>query len=381
MIIAIIICLFGHAPIPLSANWSSQAELTQNGSSQQGVSVSLSNDGNTVAIGAPYYDAYQYTGAVQIYSRSGTQWQLQGTISQKIAQSLEGSSVALSSDCSTLATGAPRYNNNTGAAQIYVQSNTLWQNQATLSLQEANALAGSSIALSADGNTLAIGAPSYKQNIGATFIYIRSGTTWSYQSLLTQQIVAAYEGSSVALSADGTILAAAAPGEPGVFGATQIYTLIEGQWVHQATLSQINQLNRGCQSVSLSADGTTLAASNYGYNNNTGITFIYTLSGSTWSQQTTLSQNSVGSFEGTSVSLSADGNTVAVGATNLNGYMGGTQIYSKVNNVWTYQATTSQKIQDSEEGSAVSLSGDGSTLAVGAPFFNSTQGVTNVYVN
>ncbi len=58
--------------------------------------------------------------------------------------------------------------------------------------------------------------------------------TWELQQGLFQNITSSWEGNSVSLSADGTILAAGAPYTNGT-GATQIYTSIDGTWSHQTT--------------------------------------------------------------------------------------------------------------------------------------------------
>ena len=140
---------------------------------------------------------------------------------------------------------------------------------------------GHSVSLSADGNTLAVGGQSDNSGVGATWIFTRNGTTWTQR---------------------GTKLVGT-----GAVGSSQ-----QGH------------------SVSLSSDGTTLAVGGYGDSNSAGATWIFTRSGTVWTQQGTklVGTGAIGpSFQGTSVSLSADGNTLAVGGPYDNNYTGATWIY------------------------------------------------------
>ncbi len=97
--------------------------------------------------------------------------------------SYEGVSVALSADGGTLAVGAPNFNSQ-GATKIYTKHANTWYPKASLSMQIANSNEGSSVSLSANGNTLAVGAPGANgTSIGQTHIYVRSGTQYRYQPM------------------------------------------------------------------------------------------------------------------------------------------------------------------------------------------------------
>lgn len=124
----------------------------------------------------------------------------------------QGSSVAVSSDGDTALVGAPAYNGFKGATWVYVRSGAVWTQQAKLEGKVASALAhqGASVALSADGNTALIGAPEdtgkAEEYDGAAFVFTREGTTWKEQQKLvatTGATAKAAQGSSVSLSANG----------------------------------------------------------------------------------------------------------------------------------------------------------------------------------
>ena len=133
-------------------------------------SVSLSSDGTTVAIGAPYNDGANGfdSGHVRIYAwNSATSaWEQQGAdIDGEAADDESGMSVSLSSDGTTVAIGAP-YNDgngsNSGHVRIYAwnSATSAWEQQgADIDGEAGNDESGVSVSLSSDGTTVAIGAP------------------------------------------------------------------------------------------------------------------------------------------------------------------------------------------------------------------------------
>lgn len=372
--------LIPHYKVPQNGTWTFQQALTQNNTgSDEGFSVSLSADGNTLAAGANLFNSE--AGQTQIYSRSGTQWSHQASLSQNIPGAGEGGAVALSSDGNTLAAGSWLWKG-AGATQIYTrQQNSPWVYQKTLSRGISGSKEGCSVALSSDGNTFAAGAFQLNSSEGGTQIYIRLNNVWTYQTTVSQGTSGTYEGHAVALSSDGSTLAAWSYGPGNASGGIQIYIRSGETWVYQATLSQELANSMEGYSLSLSADGNTLAAGSPGLNN-AGATQIYTRSGTSWAHQATLTQNNTSSEEGRSVSLSEDGNTLAAGSNYDNdNEQGAIEIYTRSGTTWTYQSAVSQNIPNSFEGNSVSLSADNSTLAAGATGINSDAGTTFVYSN
>jgi hypothetical protein len=366
-----------------SDTWSLQAILTRSiPGSAEGSSVSLSGDGNIIAIGAPS-DFGSSIGGTQIYVRSGATWKYQTTLSQRIPNSDEGYSVSLSADGNTLAVGAPNFDNNgLGVTQIYIRSGNVWKYQTTLSQGISNSDEGTSVSLSADGNTLAVGAPNAGTGFsGETEVYIRTGNNWSHQVSLSQENVGSLEGSSVSLSAtDANTLAvgcpAFSPNSKSAAGGVQVYIKSNNLWEPQAILLS-QQVAGSCEgkSVSLSANGNILASGAPLLNNTVGATYIYSRSGNIWKLQTTLNARpQENSNDGTSVSLSANGNMLI-----STQYPDSIQIYAQSGTTWNYQ--TSFNVTGSDNNYFVSLSPDGNTFAIGAPTFNSSTGETFVYIN
>ncbi len=347
-----------------------------------GFAVALSSDGNTLVVGAPGEasagaetdNSAPSAGAVYVYTRSGATWTQQAYIKAPNAEAGDqfGFSVALSGDGITLAVGAPgeasaatgiggdQADNtaaNAGAVYVFTRSVTTWTQEAYVKASNTGAgdQFGSSVALSSDGNTLAVGATGEAGDAGAVYVFTRAGT-WSPQAFVKASNPGAGDqfGFSVALSSNGNTLAVGAIGEDGALtgvtagivnegtagnaapgaGAVYVFTLSAGTWPQQAYVKASNA-EAGDQfgfSVTLTSNGNTLAVGAIGEDSsaigiggsetdsaattNAGAVYVYTRSGTTWTQEAYVKASNTGALDrfGSSVSLSGDGNTLAVGA-------------------------------------------------------------------
>ncbi len=255
--------------------WSQQAYIkssSPNGADANdlfGYSVGLSADGNTLAVGSydeagssnvingPEDNNAPGTGAVLVFARSGTTWSRQAYLkasTQDPADSL-GAWVAISDDGNTVAAGAPDEDSLTtgintvetghsgrigtlddisvGAAYVFVRSGATWSQQASFKASNSGIedWFGVRLALSGDGNTMAVSAPNEDGGAkgingrqddnsageaGALYLFTRAGTTWTFQSYVKGSNTEAFDefGSGVALSRNGT-LAVGARSEDG----------------------------------------------------------------------------------------------------------------------------------------------------------------------
>ena len=124
--------------------------------------VSINGDGSTVAIGAERNDGTaNNAGHVRIYDWSGTLGKKETTSMVK-QPDFSSRSISISSDGNTLAIGAPGNDNAAtwaGNVRIFEWSGTAWTQGASISGEAANDQSGHSVSISSDGNTIAIGAP------------------------------------------------------------------------------------------------------------------------------------------------------------------------------------------------------------------------------
>ena len=322
------------------------------GAAAQGASVAISGDGKTAAVGGNTDN--QNAGATWIFINTRDGWQQQAMVvgTGAIGAASQGSSVALSNDGNTLAVGGTGDNNGVGSVWIFTRSAGSWALQAKL-VGTGNTGASSqgfSVALSADGNTLAEGGPNDNQNAGGVWIFTRSAGTWSAATdgpLVGSGGSAARQGNSVALSGAGNTLVVGGPADNGQTGAVWVFQPSNNSWnqvgnklVSSGTFSQ--DFGQWGTSVSVSRDGNEILGGAPGENpsssstsNAVGAIAEFILRGGTWAQLGTDQMASDGvapGAQGTSVSLSADGNTAIVGGPLNGGGTGGTWIGSSLTN-------------------------------------------------
>jgi len=425
--------------------------------------VALSGDGSTLAVGAPLEssaakgingkgatDAGQSSGAVYIYVRNGNRWAEQAYIkaSNPGADDQFGYVVALSADGNTLVVSAPSEDSaatgvngnqednsieSAGAVYVFSRTGTTWSQQAYLKASNTGEKAegdqfGYSVSVSGDGNTIAVGAigedsaatgingnqqDNSAAGSGATYVFTRSGNVWSQQAYVKSSTAArnALFGYSVALSANGDTLAAGAFDEDRGKGALYVFTRSGATWSQQARMQPASldpQDSMGCW-VAISDDGNTIAAGALdedtltpGINvvksgdsgrvgapddTSAGAAYVFVRSGTTWTEQANFKASNAGRDDwfGVRLALSGDGNTLAVGAPNedsaakgINGKQdddsadgaGAVYFFTRTGSTWKqeYYVKGSNTEQFDEFGSSTALSRDGRTMAVGAHF-------------
>jgi hypothetical protein len=297
-----------------------------------GVSVSLSSDGNHVAIGADGNDDNgDESGHVRVFHWSGTQWvQLGSDIDGEATGDHSGVSVSLSSDASRLAIGAPGNDangTNSGHVRVYQWAGSAWnQLGEDIGGEAAWDNSGSSVSLSSDGNHVAIGAPladGIELGAGQVRVYRWSGSGWIQLGIdIEGEKENNFSGQSVSLSSDGSRVAIGAPFNDGNgrwSGHTRAYQWSGTAWVQLGSdIDGETAEDRSGSSVSLSSDGTRLAIGapwNDGNGSLSGHVRVYQWSGMDWTRLgTDIDGEAAGDQFGFHVSLSSDGNRLAIGS-------------------------------------------------------------------
>jgi lipocalin len=302
---------------------------------------------------------------------------------EALGNALQGRSVSLSGDGSTAIVGGPSDDGGVGAAWVFTRSGGVWRQQAKLVgtvIAAGAAGEGSSVSLSGDGNTAIVGRP----GDGAAWVYTRVGGAWSLQAKLIP--AASFEGLSISLSGDGNTAIVGRPGD-GFVGAAYVFTRTNGAWSQQAKLVGTGAVGplpsfQGF-SVSLSADGNTALVGGSTDNNEAGAAWVFARSGGMWNQQAKLVGTGAvsPSEQGYSVSLSADGKTAIVGGPLDNSSAGAAWVFTRSGGRWSEQAKLIGKgaVNVAEQGASVSLSGDGNTAIIGGPDDNGGAGAAWLY--
>ncbi len=406
---------------------------------QLGTSVAISGDGSTIVAGAPQATGgpeheSPNVGAVYVFVTSGTGWanaSETATLSAVNGGAWDylGSSVAVSNDGSTIVAGAPHNNpshSGSGAAYVFVRPPTGWAERT--STAELTALSGgpewfgSSIAISGDGSTVAVGSPQAtiegREGQGAAYVFVKPGGGWGSDTQpqhqtakLTASDGAASDdlggdngGNAIAVSSDGSTVAAGAAtatasGCPGecVFGPGAVYVFLRPgpgwgsgtQPQHQAaklTASDGHGEDRFGDAVAISSDGSTIVAGAWqavvNSNSQQGSVYVFVKPGGGWTSQhetaklTALDGHGQDKL-GRSVAISSDGSTIVAGAyfatVASNAAQGKIYVFARPAGGWTTGTavgalTAADGAASDELGFAVAVSSDGSTLVGGARF-------------
>jgi len=371
----------------------------QTGGGYFGYSVALSADGSTALIGGDQDNGGM--GSAWVFTRSGETWTQQGPKlagSGEIGPGAFGTSVALSADGDTALVGGWSDDEWDGAAWVFTRSGSTWTQQdpkltGTASHGSLDEF-GTSVALSADGNTALVGAPRDSENSGAVWVFTRSGETWLRGSKLTGagETGEGWFGDRVALSADGDTALIGGPQDHHDVGAAWVFTRTGSTWAQQG--SKLTGAGETAgegffgESVALSGDGETALIGGPRDNNDAGSAWVFTWTGSTWTQQgsklTGKEESAQGNFA-TSVALSEDGNTALIGA-GLIGGIGTSEaaawVFTRSGSTWTQQGsklTGAGEIGEGHFGLGVALSADGNTALIGGPWDNRYAGAAWVF--
>src|SRR5512140_2224738 len=221
-----------------------------------GNAVALSRDGNTALVGG--FDDDSPTGAAWVFVRAsdGTWSKQQKLVSANVVGGAnQGYAVALSADGSTALVGGPADGGGSGAAWIWVRSGTAWTEQARLVAPDAvgNAFAGGAVSLSGDGDTAAVGGKDDNLSTGAAWIWVRAGIDWTWQAKLVAAPASfgTLQGTSVGLSADGQTVIVGAPGDSGGTGAAWVFTRSGSAWTQGAQLVALDAVGTAEQGSSV----------------------------------------------------------------------------------------------------------------------------------
>ena len=350
---------------------------------RSGYSVSSSSDGSIVAIGAPQNDGNgNGSGHVRIYQNLGRAWtQIGNDIDGEAEADMAGMSVSLNSDGSIVAIGAP-FNDGAGAeaghVRVFTNNAGTWEQiGADIDGEDAGEQSGFSVSLSSDGSVVAIGAIFNTDggiDAGQVRIYKNNSGTWEQIGADIQGGTQDQCGYSVSLNSDGSVVAIGypindIPGENS--GQVKIFKNNAGTWEQVGDIPGEASYDYSGTSVSLSSDGSIVAIGapqNSESINLAGHVRIYKNNSGSWEQVGADIDGKVeGGRSGTSVSLSSDGSIVAIGAARADYRTGRVGIYE--NNAGTWEQVSTDLVGESGFdyfGHSVSINSDGTIVAIGA---------------
>jgi hypothetical protein len=380
-----------------------QAELhASDGAAHDEFGRSVGVSGDTLIAGSPFDDVGSNSnqGSAYVYVRSGSAWAQQAKLvaSDAAANSWLGYSAAVSGDTAVagaLAAGEDQR----GYAYVFTRSGSTWSQQARLTAADAADSDSFGLSVAVDGDTIVVGASvkDVGSNVdqGAVYVFTRSGSTWTQQAKLTASDGASGDefGTSVAIDGDSLIVGAFADdvGSNSNQGSAYVFTRSGTSWTQQARLTAGDGATEDRLGIGVAIDGDVAAVGAFlddvGSNTNQGSAYVFRRSGSSWSQETKLTDADGSANEWFGFSVAVSGNVVAVGhrfdGVGSHVGQGSARVFGWDGSAWTLRAVfvAANGAADDQFGTSVAMSGD--LLAVGTPRTevgsNEDQGTTYVY--
>lgn len=379
-----------YAFIRSGTNWSQQAKLVDpSGAAGDlfGISVGLAAD--TALVGAPGDDPADIAdrGSAQVFTRSGATWAAGERLLATDGAVGDFFGRAVAFDGETALVGAPeddlQDNTNQGSAHAFARDAAAWIAQGPLSAGQGatDDQFGRAIAVSDDTALIAAPLDDVGANVdqGSVFVFVRSGGQWLLQARLLASDGATSDrfGDSVAIDGDTALVGASIEGsEQGVLkGAAYVFTRSGTTWTQQAKLeaADLGQSLRFGRSVAVSGDLALVGAP--GYSTGTlgaqGAAYVFARSAGAWAQQARLLADDLAFNDQFGWSVALDGDTAVVGAWEDDSAAatdeGSVYVFTRGGEAWSQQAKLVAAPPSMTQSFGASVAIDGGVVAVGAP--------------
>jgi uncharacterized repeat protein (TIGR01451 family) len=366
-----------------------QKLLAPDGAADDSFSYSVSVSVDTVVVGAPRDDtpAGVDAGSAYVFVRSGTTWSQQQKLVASDGMLLDnfGRSVSLSAD--TAVVGADFDDTpggeDAGSAYVFVRSGSTWTEQQHLLASDGAAGDHLGISVSVSGDTVVAGAWADDTpggvDAGSAYVFVRSGSTWTEQQKLLASDGAAFDnfGMSASISGDTVVVGVdQAPGGVAV-GAAYVFVRSGTTWTEQQKLLASDGAASDAFGIAVSVDANTAVIGadidDLPGGVNAGSAYVFARSGTAWTQQQKLlSPDTLDSsaFDNVGHSVSVSGDTVVVGAIGDNTLVGGdagsVYVFVRSGTSWTEQQKLFASDAVASTGFGFSVSASGDTVVVGA---------------
>ena len=349
-----------------------------------GMPVSLSGDTAAIGDSRAYIGPNFNPGTVHVFVGSVGLWGRQVRLDASDGEDDDYFGAALSLSGDTLLIGAHQDDDlcpsnpdcDSGSAYVFVRSGTTWSEENKLTPSDAaqDGLFGGTVSL--DGDTAAIacgswigGAPAQQ----AVYVFVRSGTAWSEEAKLIPGDLGSADRFGRALSISGdTLLVGASFGDHGGYtdaGAAYVFTRSGTSWSQQTKLTANDPQNQVYFGISVALDGETAVVGadlDDELALNSGAAYVFVRSGSTWTQQAKLKASDAEEWDIFGNVVSLDGDHALIGTQNADDMSGSVYKFERSGSSWTeqFKLKASNAASNGRYGNSVSI--DGETFLVGA---------------
>lgn len=395
-----------------ASNVDANDTIANGGDGGDAFGISVDIDGDTLVVGARYEngagDTINNSGAAYVFIKSNGAWVQQGDplrASNPNTTDQLGMSVGISGD--TIVVGSRLGESevvNSGTAYVYTRTAGVWSFQTLLKASNPSAFDQFGFTIAIDSGTIVVGAyqedgSSSSDNYGAAYIFTGSGNSWSQQAMLTAAGLGTgigigdNFGYSVSISGDTVVIGAYK--EDGLDDATQddsgaayVFVRTGTSWSPQAYLKASNVGTSDNFGVSVSISGNSIVVGATGEDgdsnsiNSTGAAYVFTRSGTTWSEQSILRATNAGNGDFFGSSVAIDSNKIVIGAKfengdgidgldNNNAFNSGAAYLFERNGVMVQQTYLKASNADAFDEFGISVAISGNTVVVGAHGENS----------
>ncbi|MCX6672102.1 MAG: FG-GAP repeat protein, partial [Euryarchaeota archaeon] len=335
--------------------WAEEQKLLAvDGAAGDDFGIYASLDGDTALVGACADDDNGVdSGSAYVFTRTGTTWTQQAKLlpSDGAAGDLFGGAVSLSGDTALIGADQDSDNGNwSGSAYVFTRTGTVWTQQAKLLAPDGATEDLFGWWVSLDSNTALIAAKWDDDNgdkSGSAYVFTRTGTTWTLQQKLIGSDTAAGDrfGVDVCLDGDTAIIAAGYDDDNGVeSGSAYVFTRTGTTWAQQAKLLASDGAagdSFGGDTGTTSIDGDTAIIGAWLDHDNgadSGSAYVFTRTGSTWTQQQKLLASDGAAGDSFGVATALDGDTAIIAACydDDNGANSGSAyVFTRTGTTWT----------------------------------------------
>jgi len=389
--------------LSFAPNWtavSQQAKIqADDGAETDFFGRSVAIDGDTAIVGAWQHDPSGVTnvGAAYIFTRSGSTWTQQAklTPSDGVSQDMFGYSVAIEGDTVVVGSRDHHTSNviNSGAAYIFTRSGSTWTEQAKLGASDPAVSGFFGYGVAIEGDTVVVSAWRQDNELGAVYVFVTSdgGSTWTQQAKLRSSDIGSGDrfGSAIGISGDTIGVGAYLHDPSGLSnaGAAYIFTRSGSTWTQQAKLTASDAEaddNFGFGGLGISGDTVVIGAIEESTTaTDAGAAYIFTRSGSTWTQQAKIQANDAAADDNFGESIDIGDGVIVVTARNadpsgLSG-AGAAYVFTGSGSTWTQQAKLTASDAEASDRFGETIRIDEETIIVGASGESSNVGAAYIF--
>ena len=362
---------------------------------------SVAIDGQTAVVGSVGDDNVGTdSGSAYVFTRSGATWTQEAKLTASDAAGSDnfGFSVAVSGDTAVVgAFGDDDRGLNSGSAYVFTRTGTTWTQQAKLTASDGAQFDNFGRAVAIDGDSVLVGVlfddNGGISNTGSAYVFTRTGTTWTQQAKLLAGDRAAGDGFGYAVAIDGDTALMGADLDDNVgtdSGSAYVFTRSGTTWTQQAKLTASDAAANDGFGYAVSYNGDTALVGAFGDDDggsNSGSAYVFTRTGTTWTQQAKLTASDAAADDQFGIAVAVSAGTAILGAfgdDDGGSASGSAYVFTSTGTTWTQQAklTASDAAADDQFGIAVAVSAGTAILgAFGDDDGGSASGSAYVFAN